>query len=83
MPKEAGLIGVELKRKKEYKNTHKQQLINPEKLYRMLDTLKKAGNPYYQFYDDYQAYQEKCKTEDPIGHDIIFKLENDASDELM
>ena len=49
----------------------------------MLDTLKQSGNPYYQFYDDYQAYQEKCKTEDPIGHDIIFKLDNDGSDELM
>ena len=29
-PKEAGLIGVALKRKKEYKNTHQHQLINPE-----------------------------------------------------
>ena len=28
-PKDAGLIGVELKRKKEYKNSHKHQLILP------------------------------------------------------
>ena len=30
LPKEAGLIGVALKRKQEYKNTHKHQLINPK-----------------------------------------------------
>ena len=30
-PKEARLIGVSLKRKLEYKNTHKQQLIDPVK----------------------------------------------------
>ena len=35
-PKDAGLIGVALKRKQEYKNTHKHQLINPTKLYKML-----------------------------------------------
>ena len=82
MPKEAGLIGVELKRKKEYKNTHKQQLINPEKLYKMLDTLKRAGNPYYQFYDDYNTFKEKCQANDPEGHDIIFKSSESAHDDL-
>ena len=30
-PKDAGLIGVALKRKKEYANSHKHQLVNPEK----------------------------------------------------
>ena len=49
----------------------------------MLDTLKKSGNPYYQFYDDYQTYQEKCKTEDPSGHNLIFKLDDDTNDELL
>ena len=82
MPKEAGLIGVELKRKKEYKNTHKQQLINPEKLYKMLDTLKRAGNPYYQFYDDYNTFKEKCQSNDPAGHEIIFKSIEDTHDDL-
>ena len=32
-PKDAGLIGVALKRKKVYKNTHKHQLIDPDKLF--------------------------------------------------
>ena len=82
-PKDAGLIGVELKRKKEYLNTHKKQLVNPEKLYKMLEKLKQSGNPYYQFYDDYQTYQDKCKAEDPAGHDIIFKTEDDTNDDIF
>ena len=38
-PKDAGLIGVALRRKKEYKNSHKHQLIDPSKLFKMLDKL--------------------------------------------
>ena len=35
-PKDAGLIGVALKRKQEYRNTHKHQLIDPSKLFNKL-----------------------------------------------
>ena len=49
-PKDAGLIGVALKRKMEFKNTHKHQLVNPEKMFRMLEKLRKNKNPYYKFY---------------------------------
>ena len=55
-PRDAGLIGVALKRKQEYKNTHKHQLINPDKLFRMLDQLKTNRNPHYKFYDDCHVY---------------------------
>ena len=82
-PKDAGLIGVELKRKKEYKNTHKQQLIDPQKLYKMLDRLRSAGNPYYKFYDDYEAYENKCMVEDPVGHSVMFRVEEDEDDEIF
>ena len=52
-PNEAGLIGVELKRKLEYSNTHQPaQMIDRSQIYNALKYLKKAGNPYYQFYDD-------------------------------
>ena len=44
-PDEAGLIEVDLKRKVEYKNSHIKQLINPKKCYRMLELLKRKGNP--------------------------------------
>ena len=87
-PKEAGLIGVALKRKKEYKNTHQHQLINPEKLFKMLDKLKRCKNPYYQFYDDYSEYQGRCKKTDPAGYNVVFHDDdnveqmNDIADEI-
>ena len=36
-PMEAGLIEVDLKRKVEYQNSHKKQLIDPQKCFQMLD----------------------------------------------
>ena len=60
-PNEAGLIGLELKRKLEYSNPHqKAQMIDPNKIYKAMEYLKNAGNPYYQFYDDFHAYEERC-----------------------
>ena len=76
-PREAGLIGVSLKRKLEYKNSYRKQLINPEKVFRMLSLLKSSGNPYYQFYSDFNACEQRCKVENPEGYEVIFsKLDN-------
>ena len=81
-PREAQLIGVALKRKMEYKNIHKHQLVDPKKIIRMLDLLKKSGNPYYQFHDDYQRFKERCKIEDPDGYTMIFPdTHNEHTDE--
>ena len=55
-PAEAGLIEVDLKRKKEYKNSHVKQLIDPKKCFKMLELLKRSGNKYYRFYDDYNTH---------------------------
>jgi hypothetical protein len=45
-PNEAGLIGVEIKRKQTYsKPYHRNQLINVNKIYTAIDYLKRAGNP--------------------------------------
>ena len=64
-PNEAGLIGVELKRKLEYSNPHhKAQMIDPTQIYKAMEYLKKAGNPYYQFYDDFNTYEERCVSRD-------------------
>merc|ERR1712208_13787 len=71
-PSDAGLVGVALKRKKEYNNTHKHQLVNPEKLFRMLAKLKNSGNPHYQFHDDYNVYRARCQTSDPVGYEVVF-----------
>ena len=82
-PKDAGLVGVALKRKKEYKNSHKHQLIDPNKLFKMLHKLKRNGNKYYQFYDDYNQYQSRCKDSAPIGYDIVFTDDIEDDVEMM
>ena len=46
----------------------------------MLDKLKKNGNKYYQFYDDYNDYQERCKISDPAGYEALI---NDEIDEVQ
>ena len=74
-PAEAGLIEVDLKRKKEYKNSHVKQLIDPKKCFKMLELLKRNGNKYYRFYDDYNTYTARCRDEDSNGHALIFMEE--------
>jgi hypothetical protein len=71
-PSEAGLIEVKLKRKTEYKNVHQQALIDPNRLYRAVNYLRKSGNPDYQFIDDIKAFETRCKINDPVGSEIIF-----------
>ena len=64
-PNEAGLIGVEIKRKLSFKNTYlNAQMVNPVRIYDAMRHLKTEGNPYYQFYTDPQAYEERCAQED-------------------
>ena len=81
-PRDAGLIGVSLKRKQEYKNSHKQQLIDPQKLFRMLTKLKANGNKHYQFFDDYHEYEIRCKEIDPTGYSVVFPDNDCDVDEL-
>ena len=81
-PDEAGLVEVDLKRKVEFKNTHLRQLINPDKCYKMLDLLKNSKNPYYQFYDDYNIYTERCRREDFKGYTIVFDEEVEIIQDL-
>ena len=81
-PKDAGLIGVALKRKQEYKNSHKQQLVDPQKLFRMLDKLKRHRNKHYQFFDDYNSYESRCKETDPTGYNVVFEEKSNDNDDL-
>ena len=62
-PKEAGLIQLKLKRKLKYKNYHKQEYIDPLKIFTVLEYLRKSGHPYYQFYDDYNVFKKRCREE--------------------
>ena len=79
-PSEAGLIGVALKRKKEYKNTHKQQLIDPSKLFKMLNKLKESGNKYYQFIEVFNEYEMRCMETDPPGYKVVFNTCDDVEE---
>ena len=77
LPKDAGLIPVNLKRKKEYKNAHKKEFIDPEKIFRVLDHLKSSGHPYYQFESNLENYEDRCREEDSNGHNMIFPTTDD------
>ena len=50
-----------------------------KKFTKPLIIFKKAGNPYYQFYDDYHAYEERCVNSD--SDNIISKSLHNAWDE--
>ena len=77
-PNEAGLIEVDLKRKVEYQGSHKKQLIDPNKCYKMLEMLKRRRNPYYQFYDDYNTFTNRCRKIDKRGYSFVFDEEVDS-----
>ena len=71
-PSEANLIEVGLKRKKEYNNAHKKELVNPNKIINALAHLKKSGHPYYQNFDDFDTYERRCRENDMTGHQMLF-----------
>ena len=65
LPKDAGLIPVDLKRKMEYR------------IMRVLQIQKESGNPYYQFCDEINidTYKERCRQEDKQGYELLFDLD--------
>ena len=82
LPKEAGLIPVQLKKKKEYKGCHRKELINPEKVIATLNFLKSSGHPYYQFTsDNLTSYQLRCQEQDQQGHQALFDSDEDTIDD--
>ena len=54
-PSEAGIIPVNLKRRMQYKQTHKTQYVSVPKILKALETLKNLGNKYYQFVPDFDS----------------------------
>ena len=75
-PNEAGLLEIQLKRKMEYNNFHKKQYVNPEKLFKALNFLKRNHHPNYCFFDGIDEYEKRCKESDPKGYDLIFVYED-------
>ena len=65
-PDEAGLVCIELKRKLEYKNTHRAEYISVSKVEKALDTLYDLGHPHYQFVGYMAGFEERCKKEETL-----------------
>ena len=34
--------------------------------------MKNSGHPYYQFYDDINDYEKRCREQDKNGHKMLF-----------
>ena len=84
LPCDAGLIEVGIKRKTEYKHSHKQELIDVNKIFMVLEYLKSSGHPYYQNFDTVLAYKKRCKDQDHEGHEMLFAEEDmDIDEELQ
>ena len=83
-PKQAGLIGISLKRKQNMKNTHMKQLINPDKIFKMLQKLKESGSPYHQDLSTPADFRIMCNEQDKTGYDAIYgEEEEDIVENLM
>ena len=79
LPNEAGFVEVGVKRKMEYKQSHRIELINPDKIFKVLEYIKKCGHPYYQDFDDYLTYEKRCRDLDEQGHQMLFGTEEDGN----
>ena len=80
LPSEAGLIPIGLKRKQIYKNCHRKEYVDTNKIFAALDFLKSSGHPYYQFYDSFNDYEKRCKELDHEGYKLCF---GDDDEEML
>ena len=59
------------------KNNHKQQLIDPNKVFRMLQKLKDAGSPYHQHLNTPGEYKALCHETDKHGYETVYSDNED------
>ena len=71
-PSDSGLIGVNFKRKVSYKNIHKKQLVDVNRIFAALEFLVE-NNPLYQESDIDRNFIERCKTQDPTGYEYFIE----------
>ena len=82
LPKEAGLLPIQLKRKKAYEGSHKTELIDPDKINRVMALLKISGNKYYQFHYNQEEYKTKCKENELETSSDDEELESENEEEI-
>ena len=80
LPKDSGMVTAVLKRKLKFKNSHKKQLVNPDRMCRLLAKLNASGNPHYSNVDTPDQYKARCEAEDESGYDLLY---GDDPDELL
>ena len=71
-PSEAGIVPVSLKRKIDYKRSHKTQYVSVPKIFQALNSLKSLGNPYYQFVPNIEDFSARFKENDADGLQLFF-----------
>ena len=81
LPAESGLVEIKLKRKLEYKNNHKQEYVNPDKIFKALEYLKASGHPGYKNFNSKEDYIKRCRVVDEEGYQAMFEDEQEV-DEL-
>ena len=69
-PSESGLIGVNWKRKKSFKNTHIRQLVDVNRVFEGLEYLI-DNNPSYRDSTIDRDFINRCKNQDPSGHEFF------------
>ena len=77
-PSTSGIVPINLKRKKNFKNVHMAQYISVPKVKAALETLKKLGNRYYQFIPISDNFEEELRENDIEGFHFIY-----PDDELL
>ena len=83
-PSEAGIVPVSLKRKIEYKRSHKTQYVSVPKILQALNSLKSLGNPYYQFVPNIEDFSARCKENDADGFQLFFSDDgNPETEEIL
>ena len=71
-PTGAGIIAVDLKRKLNYKNTYMTQYISVPKILKALATLKELENPYYQFIEINDQFEDDLENQVLEGYKFIY-----------
>ena len=71
-------LGVNFKRKVSYKNTHKRELVDVNRIFKALEYLIEH-NPLYKDSEIDRDFLNSCKETDPAGHD--FFIDPESSDQ--
>ena len=78
-PPSSGLIGIKFKRKKNYKNTHKHQLVDVDRLIKGLEYLTQYHSSYQGSTID-SDFIERCKQQDPHGYEFFIHNNGDGNE---